>query len=60
MKEAETMSFSRLRKLCFCNSKELHGKVFLINDAPYEWVGIGMLPLDIDPDPEKHVTIKDD
>jgi len=53
----ETIKYSELKRLCFCNSKELHGKVFIIGNVAYEWTGIGMIELDIDPNSGEHITV---
>jgi len=47
--EKETIKFSKLKKLCFCNSNELQNKIYLIGGIPHDWQGIGMVECDLDP-----------
>ena len=54
------MKFSEFRRLCFCNSKKLMDKIFIIGGIPHEWVGIGMVELRCEVDPEKHIEVIDD
>ena len=48
----DEITFAKLRRWCFCNSNELLNKVFVINDIPHEWVGIGMIECELDPKKE--------
>ncbi|MCP4570565.1 MAG: hypothetical protein GY841_23520 [FCB group bacterium] len=57
MSAKETIKFDKLKRLCFCNSDELLDKVFIIGGKAHEWVGIGMVELKQEPDPEKHITV---
>ena len=43
------IKFSELKKLSFCNSDKLIGKIFVINKIPHEWQGIGFVECDSDP-----------
>jgi hypothetical protein len=49
------IKFSELKRLCFCNSEKLIGKIFVINEIPYEWVGIGLV--ECKPDPKKNIEV---
>jgi hypothetical protein len=51
----KTIRFKELKRLCYCDSKELYNKVFIIKGAPHEWIGIGFV--ECHPDPEKHVEV---
>ena len=52
----KTMTFGEFRRLCFCNSEKLTGRVFVIDGTPYEWVGIGIVEVD-EYDPEKAIEV---
>jgi len=53
----ETIKFSRLRRLSFCNSRELHDKKYILDGKVVLWVGIGFHDQSEEPDPEKHITV---
>jgi len=54
----KTMKFSELKRLTFCNSEKLLNKQFFYNDQAHEWVGIGMVECNADPNKE-HIRVID-
>lgn len=59
MKRKKTIKFSKLKRLEFCNSKDLPPRIW-IGGKLMEWVGIGWIEIDDDEDDGTAPTVVED